>query len=96
MSADVGVVRHAAGLRHALETIARLEEATGASRFSNLTIAARLIAASALTREESRGGHFRSDFPEPRDIWKHRSFITDKEATALTGDKDHRRQKAIP
>ena len=34
------------------------------------------MAIAALKREESRGGHYRSDFPEEREIWKHRTFIT--------------------
>jgi L-aspartate oxidase len=33
------------------------------------------MAFCALQREESRGGHFRSDFPEERKEWKHRTFI---------------------
>ena len=34
----------------------------------NLVTVARLIARAALRREESRGGHFRADFPERNDI----------------------------
>ena len=36
-------------------------------RFNLLTVA-RLIARAALRREESRGGHFRDDFPERDDL----------------------------
>jgi L-aspartate oxidase len=32
---------------------------------ANLLVVARAVVASALARKESRGGHFRSDFPEP-------------------------------
>lgn len=60
MSDDVGVVRDEAGLTRALDTIARLERRTpGAAPLA----AARLIASAALGRRESRGGHYRSDFP---------------------------------
>src|SRR5436309_3138451 len=39
-------------------------------RFNLLTVA-RLIARAALRREESRGAHFRADFPERDDLhWK--------------------------
>jgi L-aspartate oxidase len=39
-------------------------------RFHSITVA-RLIARAALRRRESRGGHFRADFPERDDVgWK--------------------------
>lgn len=67
MTNDVGVVRDAAGLKRALRTIARLEAAhTDAPSFLNMTATATLIAAGALLREESRGAHERSDFPDTR------------------------------
>jgi L-aspartate oxidase len=61
----VGVEREGAGLRLALRGIAALEAGApeGAQGFRNMTAAATLIAAGALLREESRGGHARSDFP---------------------------------
>jgi len=42
----------------------------------NMLTVARLMILAALAREESRGCHFRSDFPEPRDEWqqKHITF----------------------
>ncbi|MGQ3040251.1 MAG: L-aspartate oxidase [Brevundimonas sp.] len=72
MSDHVGVIRDAAGLSQALELIDRLEREAPAAP---ALIAARLIAASALAREESRGGHYRADFPEaaePRHTRLHR------------------------
>jgi L-aspartate oxidase len=65
MQRDVGVERDATGLRRALREIAALETSApeGARAFANMTAAATLIAAGALLREESRGGHSRADFP---------------------------------
>ena len=60
MSDNVGVVRDADGLTRALALMERLEqEARGALPL----LAARLIAGAALDRRESRGGHYRSDYP---------------------------------
>jgi len=63
MTADVGVERDAGGLSRALMRIAEIEHAGGtASRaLLNMTAAATLIAAAALARHESRGGHARLD-----------------------------------
>lgn len=76
MTANVGVIRTGEGLRRALTEIARLEAEQGDSpTFRNMTATATLIAAAALQREESRGAHYRSDFPEPASAAR-RSRIT--------------------
>lgn len=56
-----GVRRDAGNLNRLLMQIDDLIDQVGRA---NPLIAARLIAASALAREESRGGHFRDDFPD--------------------------------
>ncbi len=76
MSAKVSVVRHATGLAEALQTISAIERAAWSQSGRNTVLAAKAIAASALLREESRGAHFRSDFPDPRPEWAHRTFLT--------------------
>ncbi len=85
MSDLCGVERDAPRLRRALARIARLEaEAEGVSRsFLNMTSAATLVAAAALLREESRGGHFRTDFPSADPLKARRSRLTLSEARAL-------------
>jgi succinate dehydrogenase/fumarate reductase flavoprotein subunit len=41
----------------------------------NIQVVAHLIAAAAILREESRGAHFRTDFPERDDARFRRSFV---------------------
>ena len=59
------------GLRTCLDDLASIESRLpqGATEELNLVQSARLIAQAALIREESRGGHYRSDFPKARRSW---------------------------
>ncbi|HEY8572186.1 L-aspartate oxidase [Phenylobacterium sp.] len=71
MSRDAGVVRTAEGLSRLLAEIDALEAVHGRAP---ALVAARLTAACALVRRESRGGHYRADaqaLAEPR-----RTFVT--------------------
>lgn len=61
MTAHAGPVREASGLKALLDLIGRLEAAHPDA--AALT-AARLMAQAALDRRESRGGHWRRDWPE--------------------------------
>jgi len=61
MTQKCGVRRSAAKLNELLGIIDELIEQVGRA---NPLIASRMIAAAALAREESRGGHFRDDFPD--------------------------------
>jgi L-aspartate oxidase len=83
MSRHVGLERDAAGLQQALETIDRVEKAgNGDAALLNMTAAARLVTAAALARQESRGGHWRSDFPAT-DAQGQRTTLTLAAADAL-------------
>ena len=86
MSRYVGVVRDAKGLTKALKIIAELEEKAVSDAFRNQLIASKLITVAALQRTESRGGHYRTDYPKPSDAWRHRTFITLREVEAFMSD----------
>lgn len=65
---DCGLVRSQKGLIQAGLRLARLERRApaGALEFNNMLSLARLMVAGALARKESRGGHFRKDYPGPQ------------------------------
>ena len=71
---EAGVVRTATGLRTAQAQLADIERRLpeGATEELNLVQTARLIVEGALRRKESRGGHYRSDFPRPKGSWRGR------------------------
>jgi L-aspartate oxidase len=86
---QVGLFRHRDGLAGALATLdpawraidARIAEGEPLDiatwRAASILTVGRLIARAALRREESRGGHFRADFPQRDDIhWKRRAAET--------------------
>lgn len=83
MTDGVGVVRTATGLRKALAMIAGIEAANPQEAMRNMTATATLIAAAALMREESRGGHYRSDFPQADPAHAERTHITLAEALEI-------------
>jgi L-aspartate oxidase len=74
MSRDAGVIRDAQGLTRLLTEIDSLDAAHGAA---GGLISARLIASAALARHESRGGHFRADYPGQ--LPPARTFVTLRE-----------------
>jgi L-aspartate oxidase len=69
MSRHVGIIRDAFGLRAALQRLAEIGAAVSHPNSSNgyealnLQQVGTLVTRSALAREESRGGHYRSDYP---------------------------------
>ena len=84
MTADVGVERSAEGLSRALARIAALEgRAEGSESFLNMTASATLIAAAALGRRETRGGHVRLDCPATDPALAHPTRITLAEAMRI-------------
>ena len=73
MTQRAGVLRSAAGLGGAVDVLRRLAEVAGedlgpdAWEVTNLVTISMALTASALLREETRGSHWREDFPERDD-----------------------------
>jgi len=76
MYSNVGLVRHERGLREALLRIGELDAGfpDAAHELRNLLVVGRLIAEAALARPESRGSHYRSDYPQTEEAFAKRSF----------------------
>lgn len=86
LSRNVGVLRDAGGLRQALSDIARAEASCVRQSIQNMMTTGKIIAAAALKREESRGGHFRTDFPDENPALAKRSYITLKDVNASVAE----------
>jgi L-aspartate oxidase len=73
----LGLVRDAEGIRAAQQRFAEIlrEIPAAPSEVRNLAIAGSLVAFAAMHREESRGAHFRTDFPTPEEAWRYRQFL---------------------
>jgi L-aspartate oxidase len=90
MSRHVALERDAGGLMQALEIIDRVEKAgNGEAALLNMVATARLVTAAALARQESRGGHWRGDFPQTG-AHGDRSFLTLATAEALAAPAKRR------
>lgn len=74
MYANVGVERDEARLRHALTRLSALVEGATSDELRDAATVGALIARAALRRRESRGSHFRIDYPAIADAERHRSF----------------------
>ncbi len=94
MWAKVGLSRDGAGLREAVAQLEEWQAALAANpspadraglELANLVGLGRLVAQSALWREESRGAHFRLDFPTSRDDWRRRIVV--RQPTASGGSQ---------
>jgi L-aspartate oxidase len=76
-----GIERNATDLRSALQTLDRshIEGATIHDlETANLLALARVLVTAALAREESRGAHFRTDFPHPSTAFEHSLIYTQR------------------
>ncbi|MEF3273930.1 MAG: L-aspartate oxidase [Chloroflexus sp.] len=75
-----GPLRHGDGLRAALAALEHwplsADPADAAAlTAANAALTARLIVTSALLRTESRGGHFRQDYPQSSEAWRKHTIL---------------------
>jgi L-aspartate oxidase len=79
---NIGIIRSGHGLTEAAGVLAtwgkHLPQPSDrpTHELSNLLLCARLMTEAALLREESRGAHFRTDFPEPSPQWQRHIVFT--------------------
>lgn len=79
---DLGIIREQASLDEAFSLL-NLKSLSNPSfqlnpayfELQNMYLIAKLITKAALTRTESRGGHYRSDFPKPKADWRKHIFL---------------------
>jgi len=80
----VGIIRSKEGLTEAADTLAAWQKSLPqptdrhSYELNNLVLTGRLVTEAALLREESRGAHFRSDFPQSLPHWQRHIVFTSK------------------
>ncbi|MBE9512537.1 MAG: L-aspartate oxidase [Chloroflexi bacterium] len=77
----VGIIRNKENLTEAADVLATWQKCLPqptdrpSHELNNLVITGRLVTEAALLREESRGAHFRSDFPQTLPEWQHHIIL---------------------
>ncbi len=80
----VGIIRNKESLTEAANILAAWQKSLPqptdrpSYELNNLVLTGRLVTEAALLREESRGAHFRSDFPQSLSQWQHHIVFTSK------------------
>jgi L-aspartate oxidase len=78
MTAGAGVLRNAASLAATDARLLKLAESGLPPEEQNLLVVARALLAAATAREESRGAHGRTDFPQTSPAFAHRFVLRPK------------------
>jgi L-aspartate oxidase len=76
MTSHVGVIRDSDRLAEAVRSFAAIERDTGNIALRNMATTALLVATSAWARRESRGAHYRIDYPTEKPALAHRTMTT--------------------
>jgi L-aspartate oxidase len=76
MTSHVGVIRDRDRLAEAVRAFAAIERDIGNIALRNMATTALLVAASAWARRESRGAHYRIDYPTEKAALAHRTMTT--------------------
>ena len=76
MTSHVGVIRDSEHLAEAVRSFAATERDTGNIALRNMATSALLVAAAAWARRESRGAHYRIDYPVDEPALAHRTMTT--------------------
>ncbi len=77
----VGIIRSREALMEAAGILAAWQKSLPqpvdrpSCELSNLVLTGRLVTEAAILREESRGAHFRSDFPKSQSSWRHHTIF---------------------
>ena len=88
---DVGILRSQANLKIAHDVLREMDQALSwssmaAFEFQNMLDVANLIAEAAIIRRESRGAHYREDYPEHDDVhWKKHIVLCRNKQPRLLG-----------
>jgi len=78
----VGIIRNKEGLTEAADILAAWQKSLPqptdrpSYELNNLVLTGRLVTEAALLRQESRGAHFRSDFPQSSSQWQRHIVFT--------------------
>ena len=96
MTSHVGVIRNNDGLVEAVRAFGRIERDTGNIALRNMATSALLVAASAWTRRESRGAHYRIDCPAENPILAHRTMTTLTAAREIAASLSERTAARAP
>ena len=87
---QAGIIRHQSGLKEALDEIRNIRSMAGRVRVAdikgltrrleldNMLLVAEVVSRAALERTESRGAHYREDYPQEDSAWRASLFITNR------------------